>query len=416
MDVSAVVHASDDLLRQLGLEQAGDRLSLRAFCDRESETSGKSGEGKELNEKKRTLLESFLRKKSKRPKPAGDLLSKKAVEKSRKVQLGWKHFKGHAKGFVLVPLAKGGGTRTISMPTTSNRIDLIQEGKALFFPKGESIFGRVEDMSFSLANFRDEEIGLTIETGNREIAFNLRNYIEAYKAKTVRLYLRSKRNDDDCEPLYDDGAGDSDDDLIPMWETRELALIGSSSERAALKQSQDEEYEDSRRKDYAKRRDQEEALEKEMQSLRRKTDLREARMARVPPEPTECFVTVKVRHVTMGVKERRFPSSSLMSSVYDWTGSLCEEPENFTLRDALALPLHPSNPIEDRSMIYMVVSDKTPSLSSADSEIQFRGFGWSDNGNDDTMEDLFPVLEPNEESSQRALASGDTNTMGADNL
>ena len=26
--------------------------------------------------------------------------------------------------------------------------------------------------------------------------------------------------------------------------------------------------------------------------------------------------------------------------------------QNFTLRDALALPLHPSNPIEDRSMIY----------------------------------------------------------------
>ena len=101
-------------------------------------------------------------------------------------------------------------------------------------------------------------------------------------------------------------------------------------------------------------------------------------MTRVPLEPTECFVTVKVRHVTMGKQERRFPSFSAMSSVLDWVGSLCEEPENFTLRDALALPLHPSNPIEDRSMIYTVVSDKTPSL--ADSEIQFRGFGWSDNG------------------------------------
>ena len=59
-------------------------------------------------------------------------------------------------------------------------------------------------------------------------------------------------------------------------------------------------------------------------------------------------------------------------------GSLCEEPENFTLRDALALPLHPSNPIVDLTMTYMVFSDKRPSL--ADSESQFRGFGWSDNG------------------------------------
>ena len=63
--------------------------------------------------------------------------------------------------------------------------------------------------------------------------------------------------------------------------------------------------------------------------------------------------------------------------------------QNFTFRDALALPLHPSNPTEDRSMIYTVVSDKTPSL--ADSEIQFRGFGWSDNRNDDTLKGLFPV-------------------------
>ena len=155
----AVVHASDDLLRQLGLEQAEDRLSLRTFCARESETSDKSGEVKEFNEKKRTLLESVLRKKSKRPKSAGDLSSTKAVEKSRKIQLRWKHFKDRAQGFVLVPLAEGGGTRTIPMPTTSSRINLIQEGKALFFPKGESLFG----WSFSLRNFKDEEVGLTIE-------------------------------------------------------------------------------------------------------------------------------------------------------------------------------------------------------------------------------------------------------------
>ena len=63
-----------------------------------------------------------------------------------------------------------------------------------------------------------------------EVAFNLRNFIETYKAKTVRLYLRSKRNDADCEPLYADDVHDSDDELLPMWEPRELALLGSSSE------------------------------------------------------------------------------------------------------------------------------------------------------------------------------------------
>ena len=51
MDISAVAHASDDFLLQLGFEQAGDRLSLKAFCARECETNDKSGEGK--NSKKR---------------------------------------------------------------------------------------------------------------------------------------------------------------------------------------------------------------------------------------------------------------------------------------------------------------------------------------------------------------------------
>lgn len=106
MDVSAVMHASDDFLQQLGLEKAGDRLSLKAFCARECATDDKSGESEEPKAKKRTLLESFLCKKSKRPKSAGDLSSKKAVEKSRKIQLGWKHFKDHAQGFVLVPLGR----------------------------------------------------------------------------------------------------------------------------------------------------------------------------------------------------------------------------------------------------------------------------------------------------------------------
>ena len=87
---------------------------------------------------------------------------------------------------------------------------------------------------------------------------------------------------------------------MPMLEARE-ALIGSSEEEAALKQIQDKEYEDSLCKDIAKRESREDALQKEIQSLKRKTDLRKACMARVPPEPTQCFVTVKVHHVTMGV-------------------------------------------------------------------------------------------------------------------
>ena len=90
----------------------------------------------------------------------------------------------------------------------------------------------------------------------------------------------------------------------------------------------------------------------------------------------------------------------------DWAGLLCEELENFTLHDAFGLPLHPGNPIEDGSMIYMVDSNKMLSLLLAHSEFPLRGFAWSDNKNNDTLDYLFKVLDQNKESSKPARAGG----------
>lgn len=126
------------------------------------------------------------------------------------------------------------------------------------------------------------------------------------------------------------------------------------------------------------------------QRFQQQTELRQARLARVPPEPTEGFgVKVRVRHITMGIQERRFPSSSLMSAIYDWARSQCEEPENFTLRDCLGQPFQQSDQILDQSLVTMVVSEETPSLYLSDRDIQFRGFGRPENGSNDTLEDDF---------------------------
>ena len=96
----------------------------------------------------------------------------------------------------------------------------------------------------------------------------------------------------------------------------------------------------------------------------------------------------------------------MISTVSDWAGLLCEELENFTLHDAFGLPLHPGNPIEDGSMIYMVDSNKMLSLLLAHSEFPLRGFAWSDNKNNDTLDYLFKVLDQNKESSKPARAGG----------
>ena len=75
------------------------------------------------------------------------------------------------------------------MPVTISRFELYQTCKSLFFPDGQSVFGHADDMLLDLTNFKDEKIGDTINVGgNCSVPFNIANYMEAHKIKTVRLY------------------------------------------------------------------------------------------------------------------------------------------------------------------------------------------------------------------------------------
>lgn len=65
--------------------------------------------------------------------------------------------------------------------------------KDLFFPNGQSIFGSSEEMLLDLANFKDERINESIRFGDRVMSFNIGNYMDVHKIKTVRIYLRSKK-------------------------------------------------------------------------------------------------------------------------------------------------------------------------------------------------------------------------------
>ena len=68
------------------------------------------------------------------PKPTE---KKREKIKTKKVQLGWKHFREEDNAYVLVPLAKGGGSRTVDVPITTSRFELYQTCKNLFFPDGQ---------------------------------------------------------------------------------------------------------------------------------------------------------------------------------------------------------------------------------------------------------------------------------------
>ena len=403
MDVCAILNADDELLKDMGLIKAGDRLSLRGFC-----SSCSQSEKKEENQtKKRKLLEAFLdKKKGKKTVPTrkapGQSHPSQTVRgekvKTKKVQLGWKHFKEEEGAYVLVPLLKGGGSRQVELPLSTNKWDLMKTCKALFFPDGKSIFGKEEEMAFDLANFKNEKIEITIKVEGNELPFNINNYIDAYKVKNVRIYLRSQKI---CDYSSDEG---DKEDLLPMIDINSVdngtALIGSSKERQALVSKQDKEFQESLSADRQKLID----LESEATEDERKVKIQQVRGARVIPEPDANFVTVKVRHLIMGICSRRFPADAKMSAVYDWAGSLSPDTENFTLCDPFGVILLPNSELSDRCTISMVKASQTPSMSDSDDEIQFQGFG--DTSTSSTATE--PDLETNTETDGKRRNEGET--------
>ncbi|KAK2564502.1 hypothetical protein P5673_011945 [Acropora cervicornis] len=64
MDIPEVLSANDDVLKELGLTTAGDRLSLRGFCS--TAQDGQKNTDKES--KRRRLLEAFLSSRKDRSK------------------------------------------------------------------------------------------------------------------------------------------------------------------------------------------------------------------------------------------------------------------------------------------------------------------------------------------------------------
>ena len=380
MDFSAVTTATDDQLRELGVLRRGDLLSLQGFVKQKLK-------GENRDEKKRKLLDLLKGKGKPKKKKAEDktgtgsgaTCSSKGKETSqRKIHLGWLHFDPSQKRYVSVRLLKGGGTRTVSVEVNSNVQDLVKIGQSIFFPNGESFFGNIAEMRFSVGNFKCQEIVKNL---------TLSKYIDdnALSRDRVRLYLMTKSDKKQCESL------ESDDDLPPVFEVDRMVnqvdtrggdagvdvsqskLIGTSADRETIRGRQEKEYEESLAVDQSK---EQERLKKE-ETLRKQLYLQEARKARVPMEPSineQCAV-ISVRHVVLGIQKRKFKTTEKMSAVYDWVGSLSSQPESFSLSGCGLPELLPSLSVmaADRSILNMTETETMHSYP--EDELNFVGFG-----------------------------------------
>ena len=337
--------------------------------------------------KKRKLLDLLKGKGKPKKKKAEDktgtgsgaTCSSKGKETSqRKIHSGWLHFDPSQKRYVSVRLLKGGGTRTVSVEVNSNVQDLVKIGQSIFFPNGESFFGNIAEMRFSVGNFKCQEIVKNL---------TLSKYIDdnALSRDRVRLYLMTKSDKKQCESL------ESDDDLPPVFEVDRMVnqvdtrggdagvdvsqskLIGTSADRETIRGQQEKEYEESLAVDQSK---EQERLKKE-ETLRKQLYLQEARKARVPMEPSineQCAV-ISVRHVVLGIQKRKFKTTEKMSAVYDWVGSLSSQPESFSLSGCGLPELLPSLSVmaADRSILNMTETETMHSYP--EDELNFVGFG-----------------------------------------
>ena len=83
----------------------------------------------------------------------------KKADKQRKIFLGWLHRPSKDSRFTQVRMKDGGSTRNLvynDSESDSITIDfLTKQASHLFFPKGKSKFGMLEDMIVELGNFEE---------------------------------------------------------------------------------------------------------------------------------------------------------------------------------------------------------------------------------------------------------------------
>lgn len=190
-------------------------------------------------------------------------------------------------------------------------------------------------------------------------------------------------------PLVDhDQASDEGKDVILL-----PSVTGLKANRDLIDE-QDKEYQDSLLADQKKEEERREKLLSEIRDAEQQEQLRQARLHRVPDEPKGgSMVLTQVRHVTLGVIKRNFNSNEKMLSVYDWVGSLSLLPPYFELSDFRGQVLRPEHSVAegDKTTLNMSASESTPSLD--DEEIDFKGFGTTEENNDDTLP-LINLLPP----------------------
>ena len=99
--------------------------------------------------------------------------------------LAWVHYQEDNNKYSAVRLSNGGGTRKYYFPNNAKASDIVEAMKNIFFPDGNSKFGKLKEMLCFLGNYHQKVID--------EDNSNLINYVHKNKFTKTRLYLVTKK-------------------------------------------------------------------------------------------------------------------------------------------------------------------------------------------------------------------------------
>ena len=340
MDGAAVLYASDSALDELGLTAKGDLFALRAFC-----------------QKKKKLLEQIFSKRKKKSSSVGarSNSSEKENVKTRKVLLGWLHYKPEKRKYVMIRTPDGGGTRDVDLPHDSTKEDIVEYAVGMFFEGGSSKFGAAENMEFNLGNFKCEQISDVAYSDGTTKPFTLSGYFEATKLKKARLYLMSTLSD-------------------PVGETKRARTSSSGD---------DDDNDDLSKPTFsdgnADKTMKEGGKDKESRKLNSLQAIKAVNIPQLPdPRSDNDSVIVTFEDCDTSLHSRRFLKQEKVIAVYRWIGTLKPMPWfvlYFEDQEDHIPPTQSVTVLEHR--LVHVSERRKPVAISDDPEVIFKGFAFS---------------------------------------
>ncbi|XP_030580814.1 uncharacterized protein LOC115777119 [Archocentrus centrarchus] len=189
VDKAVISIMTDDQMSKY-ITSYGDRVAVLSFCQQSTYSTDKETLLQNLREKigarkMRSKTKGALCGTSGLFQKRGEGMSRyrnSAAEKtSRRIEIGWLHLIDNE--YHQVRTRNGGGTRHATVEKNTTVAQILEMGKDLFFPDGNSTKGRVEDFIFTVSDFKKNPIPLDDTVGR---------LYEKTKLKLLRFYICTK--------------------------------------------------------------------------------------------------------------------------------------------------------------------------------------------------------------------------------